>query len=278
LGGFPRSVTETTLPELASIGGANLDGQLGDELITLGGDGMLTTLRFDASLGGFVVVSEVAATMPATKFDLGDMNQDGNPDIALMAFGSATVDLMLGDGAGSFRRSRVADEAVSPGDASIGDYNDDGFADVAVLDVLLRNSGGQPKLPGSAVVLDLNASAEDVLVTVDVTQNVDFGLSRSPFDVNGDLRLSAQDALIVINRLSAAATSDDASAGLAETDVNRDGRTSANDALLIINELSRSSARAQAESIAALRSRDAAAEDDRLASIDLLMASEGSLF
>ena len=128
----------------------------------------------------------------------------------------------------------------------------DGFDDLAVTNVYtdanLNQPGAEPefRLPSRATILFVDHFSRNIVITQDTVTRVDFAFpGANPeilVDVSGDLRVTARDALLVINemaRLRAAEGESSGTPGRARTDVNGDGRTSALDALIVVNHLRR---------------------------------------
>jgi len=88
---------------------------------------------------------------------VGDVNGDGQPDVAAANFGDDTVSVLLGDGAGAFAPAGGSPYAAgpSPYGEAVGDFDGNGTLDLAVADdvtpgavsVLLGNGDGS--FPGS---------------------------------------------------------------------------------------------------------------------------------
>src|SRR5260370_30735605 len=62
---------------------------------------------------------------------VGDFNDDGKQDLAVSDYGSNTVSILLGDGAGSFSAASNSPFAVgiNPVSVAVGDFNGDGKQD-----------------------------------------------------------------------------------------------------------------------------------------------------
>ena len=119
----------------------------------------------------------------------------------------------------------------------------------------------------------LDIATREVDVTIDTV--VDFGLPTGDpdvlLDVSGNNRVTAHDALLVINALNRLSQADGELINgrpRAMTDVNGDGLTTARDALMIINHLERG--RGIAELVADLDSVD---EKMSEAAVDSVLAS-----
>lgn len=67
---------------------------------------------------------------------VGDLNQDGNPDLAVCNQGAGTVSVLLGDGRGQFPTNKAFTVGASPVGVRVGDVNNDGH-----LDLVTANSG-----------------------------------------------------------------------------------------------------------------------------------------
>lgn len=81
--------------------------------------------------------------------DVGDLNGDGHPDLAIADGGSNTISILLGDGTGNFAPGSTATVNSGPTSVAIGDFNGDGHPDLASvsggsshLDINLNNGSG----------------------------------------------------------------------------------------------------------------------------------------
>src|SRR5437899_13069511 len=63
---------------------------------------------------------------------VGDFDHDGRPDLAVVNNGSATVSVLLNDGAGGFRPTTDFGTGGDPRGLAVGDLNGDGNLDLAV--------------------------------------------------------------------------------------------------------------------------------------------------
>ncbi|MGO9272139.1 MAG: FG-GAP-like repeat-containing protein [Terriglobia bacterium] len=111
---------------------------------------------------------------------VGDFNGDGNLDVAVAAWCSDDLTILLGDGTGKFTEAASRPPAgTSPGSIAVGDFNGDGKPDLAVgndggLTVLLGNGDGtftpatsSPGAgPGTVVTGDFNADGNLDLAVV----------------------------------------------------------------------------------------------------------------
>jgi hypothetical protein len=122
---------------------------------------------------------------------VGDFNGDGIPDLATPDFGSNNVTVLLGNGSGGFSPAANSPFAVGAGPqfVAIGDFNGDGFPDLAVANetsnnvtILLGNGAGSfTASPGSpfgtgtqphcVVVGDFNGDGIEDIATANYGSN-----------------------------------------------------------------------------------------------------------
>jgi hypothetical protein len=123
--------------------------------------------------GSFRAARNYAAGIAARAVATGDFNGDGIRDLAVAERDSngGTVEVLLGNGDGSFQAPRPVASAGDPNSLAVGDFNGDGILDLAVttpggVEVLLGNGDGTFQAPSdyatggqtplSVVVADLN--------------------------------------------------------------------------------------------------------------------------
>lgn len=156
----------------------------GDVSILLGkGDGSFQkqkTSTAGASPGGLAV---------------GDFNRDGRPDLAVTnsSWGSSEVSILLGNGDGTFQeRVLYSVNGMMPSTIKEGDFNNDGFSDLAVLYVSASGWWGVDKAidlllgkgDGTFLVTKLAAGGGDNFISADF--NRDDTLDIVIFDTNSD--------------------------------------------------------------------------------------------
>ena len=108
----------------------------------------LFTITLATLLPVAVAFAQAVSFSPAANFAvgaspisvaIGDLNGDGNPDLAVANHGSTTVSILLGDGSGSFSAATSFAVGSNPGSVAIGDFNGDGKPDLAVANSASNN-------------------------------------------------------------------------------------------------------------------------------------------
>ncbi len=150
-------------PTAIATGDFNGDG-FADLAVANSIDGTVSILLGDGS-GGFTAASGSPVTVGngPTAIATGDFNGDGFADLAVANSIDGTVSILLGDGSGGFTAASGSPVTVGNGPTAIatGDFNGDGFADLAVansidgtVSILLGDgSGGFTAASGSPVTV-----------------------------------------------------------------------------------------------------------------------------
>lgn len=140
------------------FGDLNNDGNF-DLVVTrdaniTGNDGVTTYIN--DGVGNFTVGSSIDLNISASggnELALGDFNEDGNLDLATRSSSSSSLEIALGDGAGSFTSSHTIDLLTSDNNPdfvyNVSDINGDGHTDIITaedddeqISVLLGNGEG----------------------------------------------------------------------------------------------------------------------------------------
>ncbi|HXH05995.1 MAG TPA: VCBS repeat-containing protein [Vicinamibacterales bacterium] len=152
--------------------------------------------------------SPIAVARGPENVVLGDVNQDGKPDLVVASGRDRTITMLLGQGNGRFRTARGSPVKVrdEPSEMVLGDLNGDVKPDLAIAShdsygamlLLGDGNGGFVPAPNSPIIMkegghphthgleagDLNGDAKLDLVTVNHTDNdvsVAFGDGRGGF-------------------------------------------------------------------------------------------------
>ncbi|HLJ49158.1 MAG TPA: FG-GAP-like repeat-containing protein [Bryobacteraceae bacterium] len=174
----PVSYTVGGNPQAVAVGDFNADGKL-DLAVVNEGSGTVSILLGNGNGTFQGAVSYPAGTIPRFVV-VADINGDGKPDLAVADSGTATgsgVSVLLGNGNGTFQPAMFTAGGSSALSLTVGDFNGDTKADVAIansgsdnISVLLGNGNGtfatavnysldQPGLsisPTSVVTADFN--------------------------------------------------------------------------------------------------------------------------
>lgn len=128
-----------------SIGLADVNGDKKLDLIAVNRDDGTVMVLLGNGDGTFQEGVTYSAGSSPVSLSIGDFNQDGKPDLAIAALcGSAgcqqlgSVNILLGNGDGSFKPGASYEVGFSPAAVSVGDLNGDGK-----LDLVVANSCGE---------------------------------------------------------------------------------------------------------------------------------------
>jgi hypothetical protein len=117
------------------------------------------TVLLNAGNGTFRRGQTVSVGSDAAGLALADFNHDGTPDLVMTSFlpdGTRNVEVLLGDGNGTFRAPIITTPGLSARFAAAGDFNGDGNPDLVLVDyftadesviVLLGNGDGTFQRP-----------------------------------------------------------------------------------------------------------------------------------
>ncbi|MEM8670873.1 MAG: Calx-beta domain-containing protein [Planctomycetota bacterium] len=274
-GGFSEPLLADPIREVVDLGIAPLRENSDDNVIwALSGEGTLSVYFIDDGL--LELVSATDVTDGATAFDVGDFNRDGSTDVAIASLGNQLIEISIGNGDGQFALITSLSDVSAPSDLVVADFDKDGADDVAVTNLyqdLNLGSSDVPefKLPSQVTVLLVDVAEDAVTISAGAVGQVDFEFQNADpeirFDVSGDGRVTALDALRVLNRLQEIQPEGEFVFTREATDVNGDGNTTALDALLVINELSRQH---QTDSVVELLSDDDNDDEERVAAVDVI--------
>ncbi len=260
-GTFEPAISRSGDREVVDLIATDLNGDGGDELLTLSANGQLKTYRLSSR-----VLSQIAQTdvsVGASSFAVGDFNGDAMTDVAVANLGDEIIELFVGDRTGAFFVKSTVTNVTAPSDLVVADFDGDGKAEIAVanfykqLPEIVTDQTPRNKLPSTLTIIKLNIAEQAVMVSSESTSTVNVTFpSANPttiLDVNRDSFVSAVDALEVISTMRqndlALLTSGEGEQSTPHkagkvvfraqrrvaADVNGDGRTSALDALMVIN-------------------------------------------
>ena len=144
-----------------AVGDFNNDGNL--DLVSANRFLSDVTVLLGDGNGGFQSSGNFLAGQYCKALGVGDFNGDGNLDLAVAnaEYGDNTVSVLLSDGNGGFSAALNFPTGVAPTSIAIGDFNGDGYFDIAVANhdsnslTVLINNGLQFRvgLPAAAAVM-----------------------------------------------------------------------------------------------------------------------------
>ncbi len=175
-------------PQTIAVADFNGDG-IADLALTNFIAPVTVNLYFGVGNGTFPASPSLTLTGPdsyATALEAGDLNGDGNADLAVATGGNLVVFLNTGSGAFTSALTFASAAITNPVSLAIADYNSDGKADVALTNY-------QPSPNGTVVVL-LNNSGEVFSFGAGTTYTIGanpWGLAAGDFTGDGNLDLAA---------------------------------------------------------------------------------------
>jgi hypothetical protein len=123
------------------VAGSFVKGKLPDLAVTVvfetGNVAAGAIVLLNKGNGSFAKGQTVPFSSDTNGLALADFNGDGNPDLVTDTFapdGTRNVNVLLGNGNGTFRAPIVTNTGFSPNFVAAGDFNGDGKADLALVD------------------------------------------------------------------------------------------------------------------------------------------------
>jgi hypothetical protein len=188
------AVGASTGPVALDVADLNGDGKV-DLAVADGGANTVTLMLGDGN-GGFTAAAQTVAVNPDNKptaVAIADFNGDGLPDIATVSGGFGHLNVNLNTGGGMFGPTANFATGFCANGLTVGDFNHDGKADVAVacvfpsddgVSVLMGNGDGtfQPfakynagnQTPGYIITGDLNGDGNADLITANFSSTIQF--------------------------------------------------------------------------------------------------------
>ena len=135
-------------PDAVAVGDLNLDGN--PDLVVSSQDffpvaGTTVSVHLGDGAGGFAAPVSFGVGQLPQSVAIGDLDGDGNPDLAVANRLSADVSVLLGNGLGGFAAAVSVPAGASPLSVAIDDLNLDGSPDLVVA------NGGTQANPGSTI-------------------------------------------------------------------------------------------------------------------------------
>jgi hypothetical protein len=157
--------------------------------------------------------------------DLADVNLDGKLDAVVATAGCGQVELMLGNGAGSFTGTALT-MGTSPGHVVVGDFNGDGRPDIAASDassnmvvVRLQNPATPGAFLGAATFTGITAPGDIAAADVDMDGDLDLLVGSTTQGAFAELKNNGNGTFAAPIVFSM----NDPVSSIAVDDLNRDG-------------------------------------------------------
>jgi hypothetical protein len=126
---YPTGTTQQSAS--VSLGDFNGDGKL--DIIVSNADGSLSVLlNKGKGVYGAATVIPAANGTQGGNIVLGDFNKDGKLDVAVTDYSQKAVNVLLGNGDGSFKAPKSTPSPIDPIALAVGDFNKDGKLDLAL--------------------------------------------------------------------------------------------------------------------------------------------------
>ena len=152
----PQSYNTGNVPEFIALGDFNKDGKQDIAVSNTGTGANTVSILMGNGNGTFQTQKTYQTGTTPYGIAIGDLNGDGNEDIAVCNSGDNTVSILLGNGDGTFQTQKTYQTGTTPYGIAIGDFNGDGIQDIAVtnnfentISVLLGNGDGTFQSPVS---------------------------------------------------------------------------------------------------------------------------------
>jgi hypothetical protein len=235
-GTFQAAVTYGTgqMPRSPVLADLNGDG-VTDLVVANAGTSSDISVLLGNGDGTFQAAVNYRAAFGVKSVAVGDVNGDGKPDLVVGNFIAGNLLLYLGNGDGSFQAARPVPVTLGAGSyVSLGDFNNDGKLDVAVIgfgiSILLGNGDGTFKASGIFGPGSLNADAGPIAVAdLNGDGNLDLVVAASNVDGTGPFNTKGNVSVLLGNgngtfKPNVDYTIGAAAASIAIGDLNGDGK------------------------------------------------------